>query len=139
MLLLMEEINLTITAASAIPELSPKADKLAEALGTLQNVTAALFKVAGEKGPEIFLADATLYIEMFGVIAIAWQWLLQGLKAKEALAGNPSKADLNFYQGKLFTLRFFFEYELPKIEGLAVRLMSSDAVTVEMETAFFDD
>ncbi len=139
MLLLMEEINLTITAARAIPELAPKAEKLAEALGTQQNVTAALFKVAGEKGPEIFLADATLYIEMFGIIAIGWQWLLQGVKAKDALAGNPSKADLNFYQGKLFTLRFFFEYEMPKIEGLAVRLMSSDAVTVEMETAFFDD
>ncbi|MCP4756793.1 MAG: acyl-CoA dehydrogenase, partial [Proteobacteria bacterium] len=88
---------------------------------------------------EIFLADATLYLEFFGTITIAWQWLLQGLAVQEALKGKVSKTDANFYQGKMFTLRFFFGYELPKIEGLATRLADRDCPTVEMETDFFDD
>ncbi len=139
MLLLLEEINRSISAAREMPEHVEKADQLSAALETLQKVSAALFQVAGEKGPEIFLSDATIYLEMFGIIAIAWQWLLQGVKAQEAMQGKPSASDLNFYQGKFHTLRFFFEYELPKIEGLAKRLLSKDAVTVEMQTGFFDD
>jgi len=44
-----------------------------------------------------------------------------------------------FYHGKLYALRFFFGYELPKIDGLAKRLMDTDGLTVEMEEAFFGD
>jgi hypothetical protein len=36
-----------------------------------------------------------------------------------------------FYQGKYQTLVYFFHYELPKIEGLARRLMEGDGLTVE--------
>jgi len=139
MLLLMEEITQTISAARELPDLANQASRLSEALETLQKVSAALFQVAGEKGPEIFLSDATLYLEMFGIIAIAWQWLLQGVKAQKALLDGAAGSDLNFYQGKLLTLRFFFEYELPKIAGLVTRLLSKDPVTVEMQVAFFDD
>ena len=31
----------------------------------------------GDGSPELFLADATLFLELFGVIAVAWQWLRQ--------------------------------------------------------------
>ena len=31
---------------------------------------------AREKGPEAYLADASFYLEMFGVLVIAWQWLI---------------------------------------------------------------
>ncbi len=34
---------------------------------------------------------------------------------------------------------FFFGYELPKIDGLARRLMDTDGLTVEMEEEFFGD
>lgn len=139
LLLLLEEINKTISGAKEIPELADKAKALADALETLQKVSAALFQVAGEKGQEVFLSDATLYLEMFGIIAVAWQWLLQGVKAYEQIQAGASGSDLNFYQGKMHTLRFFYEYELPKIDGMVKRLLSKDPVTVTMQTAFFDD
>ena len=41
--------------------------------------------------------------------------------------------------GKFFAFRYFFEYELPKIEGLARRLMNSDGLTVEMKPDYFSD
>jgi butyryl-CoA dehydrogenase len=105
----------------------------------LQKVTAHL-KDVGKKGdPELFLADATLYLEFFGIICVAWQWLLQATTIVNALANNPNGAEANFYNGKFFAFRYFFEYELPKIEGLAKRLMNSDGLTVQIEPDLFSD
>jgi butyryl-CoA dehydrogenase len=87
----------------------------------------------------VFLADATLYLEFFGIVAVAWQWLLQGLAAQKALDIGTRKKDLNFYHGKLFTMRYFYKYELPKTLGLAKRLTDDDHLTVTMKTEFFDD
>jgi butyryl-CoA dehydrogenase len=39
----------------------------------------------------------------------------------------------------MFTMHFFFRYELPKILGLEKRLMDSDGLTIEMEAQFFND
>ena len=138
-LLFVEEVQKTIEAAREIPELESLAAKLDSALKKLQEVTFHLFGVAGEKGPEVFLADATLFLEFFGVVAVAWQWVVQAIAAQQALSGKLSAADRNFYKGKLFACRYFLGYELPKTEGLAVRLMEKDPVTMEMETAFFND
>ena len=29
--------------------------------------------LATSKGPEVFLADSTLYLEFFGIVSVAWQ------------------------------------------------------------------
>ena len=76
-------------------------------------------------------------LEFFGIIAIAWQWLVQGITAQKALNGNEKDVDRIFYQGKLFTLKYFYGYELPKTLGLAKRLMENDGLTVEMMTELF--
>jgi butyryl-CoA dehydrogenase len=138
-LLFVEEVEKTIAAARRVPALELQAAKLDSALKKLQEVTFHLFGVAGEKGPEVFLADATLFLEFFSIVAVAWQWLVQAIAAQQALADSPSTADGNFYTGKLYTCRYFFSYELPKTEGLAVRLLEKDPVTMEMETAYFND
>ena len=51
---------------------------------------------------ELFLADATIYLEFFGIIAIAWRWLLQAITAAKATQdGSPhGTADADFYRGK---------------------------------------
>jgi butyryl-CoA dehydrogenase len=87
----------------------------------------------------MFLADATLYLEYFGIIAIAWQWLRQGVCARKALMKNPGESDVNFYNGKMAACRYFYGYELPKIEGLAIRLLSGDGLTVTMKKEYFED
>jgi len=138
-LLFIEELKKTITAARAFPELEPLAEKLDSAREKLQKVTFQQFAVAGEKGPETFLADATLFLELFSIVAIAWQWLLQAIVAQKALGAKLSTAETNFYRGKFFTCRYFFSYELPKIEGLAARLEENNPVTMEMEPALFND
>jgi butyryl-CoA dehydrogenase len=138
-LLFINEIEDTIGAAHKYNELRGFANDLNSTLTTLQDVTQHLITIAQQQGPEIFLADATLYLEFFGIVTIAWQWLLQGVAVQRELDNGAKKADQNFYQGKIFTLRYFFAYELPKTLGLAKRLLDDDRMTVEMRADFFND
>ena len=75
-------------------------------------------KVAATKGAEAFLADACLYLEMFGYMTIAWQWLLQALTAQKGLDGGKAKKMKDLYEGKITTCKYFFKYELIKAKGL---------------------
>jgi butyryl-CoA dehydrogenase len=138
-LLYVNEVQSAIAAAGEFEALGKFANELNDSLTTLKQVTGHLISIAGQDGPEAFLSDATLYLEFFGIITIAWQWLLQGIAVQKALNIGAKKKDLTFYDGKLFTLRYFFAYELPKTLGLAKRLMDVDPLTVEMQKEHFDD
>jgi butyryl-CoA dehydrogenase len=137
--LYLEEVQGTIRGAEKFEELEPYAQKLKESLEMLQKVTAHLMEVGEKESPELFLADATLYLEFFGIVSVAWQWLIQATAIVKALENRPDGVEANFYTGKFFAFRYFFEYELPKIQGLAKRLMNSDGLTVEMKPDFFSD
>jgi butyryl-CoA dehydrogenase len=133
------ELEDTIGAAKPYKELAPYAGRLQAALERLHNVTRHLLSVAQEEGAEAFLSDATLYLEFFGIVTISWQWLLQGIAAQKALHQGAGKKDMEFYEGKMFALRYFFGYELPKTEALASRLTDTDRLTVAMPPESFGD
>lgn len=139
LVLFKAEVQAALDAAGKYPELKKMADGLGDAMQDLEAVTMHLAAIGMEKGPEVYLADATLYLELFGIVTIAWQWLLQATVASAALQNKISAADTHFYTGKILTARFFFAYELPKIKGLEIRLKDPDALTVEMEPACFRD
>ncbi len=136
--LYLEEVRKTINNVSN-SDLKPLALKLEEALKKLEHVTSHLMVLAQTKGPDVFLADSVLYLELFSIVTIAWQWMEQGVTAKEALAKDLSKSEISFYEGKIYATRFFFAYELPKIEGLLVRLTDNDPLTIEMTAKHFTD
>ncbi len=138
-MLYLEEVEQAISLGNKILDLKDFAGKLEEAVNQLKTTTQFLMGVAAEKGPEIFLADATLYLEFFGIVTIAWQWLLQGIAIQKALHGGAKESDMNFYKGKMATLKFFYNYELPKILGLQKRLMNPDGLTVEIDASLFND
>ncbi|GAB4343282.1 MAG: acyl-CoA dehydrogenase [Candidatus Abyssubacteria bacterium] len=137
--LFLEEVRDAIRQGEDEPALAPYAAELKSAVERLTSVTSHLKGLALSGNTELFLADATLYLELFSLIAIAWQWLKQGICIQKALASGPTGAEADFYRGKFYTLRYFFGYELPKIEGLASRLLHSDGLTVEMSPSLFSD
>ena len=137
--LLISELEAAISIAMDFSEIQEPAQQLKGALANLQKITGHLLEIAQKQGPEYFLADATLYLEFFGIVAVAWQWLLQGIAAQNALKNGAKNKDLNFYHGKMAALRYFFGYELPKTLGLSERLMRTDGLTVEMRTELFND
>ncbi|AXE20690.1 acyl-CoA dehydrogenase [Runella rosea] len=135
---LTEEIQETITQAkqSANPQLLDLATRLEAALERVQTVTTWLLNLS-KQDKELFLADATLYLDFFGIVTIAWQWLKQAIQAQKGLITANSEENRNFYQGKLATANYFFDYELVKTSSLAVRLTSHTKGTVEMQPDWF--
>jgi butyryl-CoA dehydrogenase len=84
--------------------------------------------------PEIFLSDANLYMELFGLLNLGWQWLKQGVVAKEVLGGKRKLIqDINFYHSKIETMQFYFHYELVKTSALFTRLHDSKVLTLWKE------
>ena len=137
--LFVEEVQKAIAEGSEHGSVSAFAETLKSSLEELVQVTDTLRTRAAEKGIAVYLSDATLYLEYFSLVAVAWQWLRQAIAAARGLDGKPSKSDSNFYNGKLFSARYFFHYELPKTIGLVTRLMDTDTVTLDMDLAFFQD
>lgn len=129
------EVSKTIEKAYNSPELQPLCNDLAKASGKVQKVTNHLLEISG-LNVEAYLADATLYLEMVSVVAIAWQWLRQADVAQTALNAD-SALDADFYQGKIMAAKYFSEYELVKVDMLAKRLLSNERVTVEMRDEWF--
>jgi len=81
------------------------------------------------------LANASVYLEMFGHIVLAWVWLKQATIAAAALArGSDEEA---FYRGKLMAAQYFFQWELPKCAGWCDLLESLDTTTLDMQDAWF--
>ena len=134
-----EEVQKDIAQAGEDATIKPYADILDEALNELVEVTTTLKARADDQGIAVYLADATLYLEYFSLVSIAWQWLKQATVASRALADRPSKADVKFYNGKLFAARYFFHYELPKTQGLVTRLLDTDTLTLDMDPEYFSD
>lgn len=131
--LLMEEINATIANANKHERLKTNAAALSKALDNLGNTTMRLSMLGMQGNFEEFLANATLYLEAFGINIIAWQWLKQGIAA---VTGSSFSSE--FYQGKLLTMDYFFDYELPKTKGLLATLQSTANVTIAMQDELFD-
>jgi len=137
--LYLAELEKAVAAGRGLSECASCSEDLAGAVETLKEVTVSLTCLAMKGEIELFLSDATLYLEFFGIVAVAWQWLLQAVTAAKALGAGPDTADAGFYRGKIHTCRYFFAYELPKIRGLAARLKESgDGITVQMKPEWFE-
>lgn len=140
MMLLKKEMDSTMMKARESGHLNAMADALAEGVNLLDKTTNALGKLAMEAGPEAFLADATLYLEMFGTVVIAWQWLSMAHVAARRLDKDAlKKKDRLFYEGKLHVATYYFDHELPKIMGLSRTLTHMPKVTMSVPDACFTD
>ena len=132
--LFVKEIATTIQIANEHKKLQSTAKSLTSYLGHFTKITQYLIGLARSQKADVFLADATLYLEAFGILAIGWQWLKQGISAMTAYeAGGLSIEELRFYKSKLFTMSYFYEYEMAKLRYLMARLQSENRVTLDME------
>jgi len=102
---------------------------LSEAVATTGKLAGAL-----ADNPRLALANATIYLDMMGHVAIAWMWLRQALAASRKLGAGEGDAD--FLRGKLAACRYFFVHELPKARTQRALLDSLDDTTLSMKPAW---
>ncbi len=126
MKLYAQRVNETAQRAAAEPGLSDYAQTLSAALKRLLEVTQKVW-AAGD--PRVSLANATVYLEAFGHLSVAWIWLDQ------LLAVGAKRGD--FYAGKRAAAAYFYRYELPKIEPQLALLESLDRTTLDMRDEWF--
>ena len=126
--LLGRRIGDTVARARATGDaaLGSYAAALAAAVGRVAATTARLY--AGGDA-ERALANATVYLEAFGHVVIAWVWL------EQALAAHGKAGD--FYDGKRQACRYFFHWELPRTGPQFDLLASLDDTTLAMRDAWF--
>ena len=131
--LLVEEMKQTIEAAATFDDLAPYASKLGKEVKGVEHVLGHLMTFAMKGKFERFLADATIFMEYFSTIVIAWQWLQMATAAKKALVTGQMNRSQVFYDAQIHTMRFYFKYELPKTKGLAETLLSEEVLTIVTE------
>jgi hypothetical protein len=124
------EVSSTIKVARQHNVLTYYCDWLLKEVHELDLTTEHLLKINNKGVTEVFLSDANLFMEAFGLVCVGWQWLNQGIAATKRLKENISETDRNFYLSKLETMRFFFHYELRKTRGLHERLRDETIITV---------
>jgi alkylation response protein AidB-like acyl-CoA dehydrogenase len=134
--LLSGEIIDTITAASSKDKLKKYASLLASELKTYNKTLQHLFSIAQTGDTERYLSDATLFLELTGIILVSWQWLVMAIAADNAL--ERGEIDQNFADSKIETMKYYFHYELPKTAGLTTRLMDEEVITILRDTDIFD-
>jgi alkylation response protein AidB-like acyl-CoA dehydrogenase len=124
--LLAGRVNATIERAGHRPGLAEPANALAAALQRLGAATKAAWATGV---PEEALANATPYLQAFGHVVLAWLWL------DVALAAERGTGALN--AGKLAAMRYFYAYELPKIDAWLGVVSRREAVCRTMHDAWF--
>jgi len=138
-MLFIDEVKAGIAEAEKHESLKKYADRLNAAIETLQTTVKELIAIAMKGNIELFLADATIYLDMVGIITIAWQWLMQAVCAEKQSAKCEDIALKNFYNSKVHTMKFFFRYELPKVKSLSETLMDGDILTTGVDNSIFVD
>jgi len=126
--LLGSRVSATVEAARATgdADLVAWAGQLGAALQRVARTTGALYAT---RDPRRILANASVYLEAFGHVVVAWVWLAQALAAH----GRPGE----FYDGKRHACRYFFRWELPRTGPQFDLLDSLDDTTLAMRDAWF--
>ncbi len=122
-----------VRASDGTVELHASADLLEEEWERVFKVTRILY-AAGDLNKT--LANASLYLEAVGHAVVAWMWLEMGLVASIRLP-SATGDDANFYRGKLQACRYFFHWELPKVQQQLELLASIDTTTLDMQDNWF--
>ena len=133
----VQQVTKDIETAAAYLQLQAHCQALGDALQQLNKVTTHLLTHMA-KDVDQGLANATVYLDMFGRITVSWMWLKQASKAAAALAQDNLHGDeVNFYRGKLQATTYYFEWELPDIEPQATLLLNNNTAPFDMRDEWF--
>jgi len=127
---LSAEVKKDMEAAQTYDELKPYAGMLGQKLQLVQKVLGQLMPYAMKGQYERYLSDATLFMQMMSTVVVGWQWLKMATAAKQALVTGDSTYTAAFYESKVHTLKFFYKYELAKVDSLAQILMDETVLTI---------
>ena len=81
------------------------------------------------------LSNATIYLDVFGRVCIAWLWLKQAVVAHETKAATHE--DALYYEGKVAAARYYIEWELPQADHQLDLLETPNLIPLRMNPETF--
>jgi len=125
--LLAREIERDFVGVSGMFGMTSLAADLARAW---KAVEATIDMVGGCVDMRRHLANASLFLDAFGHVVIAWMWLRQARAASVARRGAVAA---RFYAGKMKAAQYFFRYELPTIYPKLALVGALDETFLEID------
>jgi alkylation response protein AidB-like acyl-CoA dehydrogenase len=126
---LADRIARSIERATAVGALEDEAAALRDAWSRVLEITASL---RGVTDANLRLANAACYLDAFGHVVVAWLWLDQAV-----LAAQATGPDIAFYKGKLAACRYFYRWELPRIDRWLGLLAPIDRTPLDAADEWF--
>lgn len=127
---LAERIARSVQRADSVSGLAQEASALCHAWSRVLATTQSLLAISDDT---LRLANASCYLDAFGHVVVAWLWLDQAVVATRSL-GGPDDA---FYRGKLAACRYFYRWELPRIDRWLALLHPVDRTTLDVADEWF--
>jgi butyryl-CoA dehydrogenase len=131
--LLLSKMTDTARETRASSALAEFGAALEDAIADVRATTDALAAIRDGGKLNLFLANASAYLDMLGHIVLAWMWLRQALVAAHGLDGGEA----NFYGGKIAACRYFMRWELPKTRAQGELLRRLDSTCLDMRSELF--
>ncbi|MCB0656310.1 MAG: acyl-CoA dehydrogenase [Saprospiraceae bacterium] len=128
--LLISEMQHTIREANNLQPLISYSEELNNQIKRLHSVSMHLLEYARKNEYERYLADANLYMDLFGTVVVGWQWLKMAIIAFQKQQEKAVQYSDAFYQSKIHALSWYYKYEMPRTTALAVILTNPQALTL---------
>ncbi len=122
---LRDRIATTLEKVANDEQLSSHGKALRARLDGLATVTRQL---VADPDATRALANSNAYLEAFGHLVVAWIWLEQMIVAC---------GDSDLHRGKRQAGRYFFAWELPKVDNMLERLAAVDDTALSMQDRWF--
>ena len=114
---LKEEISSFLEQKATYPELAEQFDALDAALVDLDEARANFGRWLSSGEMEQIYLMATRFMNAFGDFTMGWLLLENAAAALRAMRADDREYDANFYEGKLFSMRFFFKNTLSHLKS----------------------
>ncbi|HEY8615130.1 acyl-CoA dehydrogenase C-terminal domain-containing protein [Phenylobacterium sp.] len=127
------ELDAFIEANGGDPAMKPFTDPLARAKGELQEATMWLMQ-NGLANPENAGAASTDYMQLFGLVGLAYMWALMAKAANEKIAAGASDP---IYARKLTVGRYYMERVLPETASHLAKLKTGSELMMALPAEAF--
>ncbi|NVZ18761.1 acyl-CoA dehydrogenase [Pseudomonas costantinii] len=130
---LRDEIRMVLDRRDSYPQFNDQFDALERALTVVANTLATFGAWLSAGHIEQIYLMATRFMGAFGDMLVGWLLLENALAAQAGLDDSPSATDADFYQGKLYAMRFFFRYEIAILDAKlnAISLVDDDFTQIQ--------
>ncbi len=130
-----EEIARAVARARAAGVNGALLEEMERAVGIVGGLTAELGAMGLSGDVDRMMLHSADYLELFSIVAVSWQWLLQAAAAREALSRGEGPS--GFYEGKICAAEYWIATELPRIGHLATLCRTAEGSYARMRGDWF--